>query len=112
MASTSGEAVTGSGWRIFSAEDLASSTPMRRISTDTASPERYSSRPCPKGWWTSGFCPPSWKPSSVTKELPASERLLKASAVMAMEPERSPAKNFPAKSSALRRMPTVPHSVP
>ena len=103
---------TSSGWRIFSREDLPSSTPISKISMDTTRPERYSIRPWPKGWWVSGFCPASWKPSSVTTEDPASERLLKASAVMAMEPERVPAKNFPAKSRTLKKMPTAPQRMP
>ena len=60
----------------------------------------------------SGSRPASRKPSSVTAEDPASDRLLKASAVTAMEPESCPAKNFPANSRMFRAMPTTLHSVP
>ena len=49
---------------------------------------------------------------SVMMEDPASERLLTASAVMATDPETDPARNFPAKSSALSAMPTMPDSLP
>lgn len=79
---------------------------------ETASPERYSARPWPKGWSGSGILAAMRKPSSVTTEEPASDRLLNASAVMAMEPERVPAKNFPAKSSRFRPIPTAPQRMP
>ncbi len=45
-------------------------------------------------------------------EEPASERLLKASAVMATEPAREPASSFPENSSTFKRMPTAPQSIP
>ena len=79
---------------------------------ETIKPEMYSSRPWPKGCSGSGFCPASLKPSSVTMLAPASERLLKASAVMAMEPESVPASSLSAKSSTLKPMPTMPQSIP
>ena len=104
--------MTSSGWRTLPIDSFPSSTPISRISAETARPEIYSIRPWPKGWWMSGFCPARWKPSSVTREEPASERLLKASAVMAMEPESCPARNFPAKSSRFSAMPTAPQRTP
>ena len=106
------EKVTAAGWRILSTEDLASSAPISRIRPATTRPEMYSIRPWPKGWPASGFFPARRKPSSVTTEEPASDRLLKASAVMAMEPLRLPAASFPANSSRFRAMPTKPHSAP
>ena len=106
------ENVTASGWSILSKEDFASSTPINRISPATISPEMYSMRPCPKGWSVSGFLPASRKPSSVTAEEPASDRLLKASAVTAMEPDSCPAKNLPINSRMFSAIPTAPHSVP
>ena len=112
IPSASAENATSSGWRILSKEDLASSTPISRINPATTRPDMYSIRPCPKGWSVSGFRPASRKPSSVTAEEPASDRLLKASAVTAMEPESCPAKSFPANSRIFRTMPTTPHSVP
>ena len=66
MPATSAPDSTGAGWRIFSSEDLPSSRPISKISTDTARPERYSIRPWPKGWSESGFCPASWKPGAET----------------------------------------------
>ena len=62
-----------------------SSMAMIRMATDTNSPDKYSIRPWPKGWWGSGFCPAIWKPTKVMREEPASDKLLKASAVMAKE---------------------------
>ena len=93
-------------------ELLPSSTPMSRITMDTTRPDMYSNLPWPKGWCRSGAWAASLKPSRVTTELPASDRLLKASAVMAMEPLTTPARAFPAKSSRFRAMPTRPHSTP
>ena len=112
MAITRGEAVTGAGCRILVREDWSSSQPISNISTATPRPERYSIRPWPKGWWASGFCPARWKPSRVMAEEPASERLLKASAVMATEPARVPASSFPANSRMFRKMPTAPQRTP
>ena len=40
---------TADGWRIFSTDVLASSTPIRRMRPATMRPETYSSRPWPKG---------------------------------------------------------------
>ena len=42
---------------------------------------------------------------------PASDRLLNASAVMAIEPLSSPARNFPAHSSRFNAIPTSPLSI-
>ena len=112
MASTSGEDTISSGLRIFFSEDFPSSTPISRISPATARPEMYSMRPWPKGCSGSGLRPASRKPSSVTKDEPASDRLLKASAVMAMEPLMVPANSFPTNSSRFSPMPTAPQSWP
>lgn len=43
---------------------------------------------------------------------PASERLLKASAVTAIDPEKTPAANFAANSNKLRKIPTPPQRIP
>ena len=45
---------TRAGCRILFRDSLASSTPISKISMDTARPERYSARPWPKGWPGSG----------------------------------------------------------
>ena len=112
MPATTGVKLVSSGCRILSKEEVTSSKPMRMISRETNRPVRYSILPCPKGCPGSGFCPAILKPTSVIREEPASERLLKASAVMAMELLRSPAKNFPRKSTAFRPIPTAPQSTP
>ena len=112
MPTDSQEKSTASGWRIFSREVRASSTPTSRMAAATRSPVRYSMRPWPKGWSSSACLAARRKPARVTTEEPASERLLKASAVTAMEPVSSPARNFPAERSRLRRMPTPPERRP
>ena len=79
---------------------------------DTSRPDTYSMRPWPKGWLGSGFWPAILNPIRVMMEEPASERLLKASAVMAMELLTVPARNFPAKRQRFRKIPTAPHRIP
>ena len=49
MPTDSQEKETASGARIFSRDDLTSSSPTSRMATATTSPERYSMRPWPKG---------------------------------------------------------------
>ena len=106
------EKATSSGWRIFPTALLNSSTPTSMMATDTASPARYSIRPWPNGWSSSAFCPARRKPTRVTREEAASDRLLKASAVTDTEPVMTPAINFPRESNRFSRMPTIPDMVP
>ncbi len=103
---------TGCGWRILSKDVRTSSKAMIRIAAETKRPDRYSILPCPKGWWGSGFCPAIWNPTKVIREEPASDRLLKASAVMAMEPLSRPARNFPANNKMFSPIPTLPQRTP
>lgn len=112
MITETTENETGSGWRIFSIELLPSSRPTSRMTSETSSPVRYSSRPWPKGWPSSAFWPASLKPTSVTTDEPASDKLLNASAVMEIEAESTPAQSLPAESSRLSRMPTTPDRTP
>ena len=72
----------------------------------------YSMRSWPKGCSSSAGLLESLKLRMVITEEPASDRLLNASAVMAMEPLKTPARYFPANSSTLRRIPTMLHSIP
>ena len=69
-------------------------------------------RPWPKGCSESGFFDAILNPSIETREEAASDRLLKASAVMATEPARVPAINFAAKRTIFRKIPNVPHKTP
>ena len=64
----------------------------------TINPDTYSILPCPKGCLESAFIPPSLNPSIVTKEEAASDRLLNASAVIAIDWLIVPAINLPANS--------------
>ena len=68
-------------------------------------PVRYSIRPWPKGWSLSGFLEASKKPSKVMTEEPASDKLLKASAIIATEPEIKPAKYLAANKRMLSIIP-------
>lgn len=77
-------------------KDSTNSTAITNMARETSAPEMYSIRPCPKGWAESGFCPAILKPTSVITEEAPSDKLLKASAVIAMEPLKKPARNFPA----------------
>ena len=105
-------AAIGCGERMRSIEPLRKSSPTAMMNTATTSPATYSSRPCPKGCSSSAGLAASLKPSSATTEEPASERLLTASAMMAILPEINPTVNFAAKSPTLQTMPTVPASSP
>lgn len=105
-------ASTGSGDIILSMDSKPSCTPTTTMMSDTATPERYSIRPWPKGWPGSGFFAAMRKPSSVMTEEPASDRLLNASAVIAMEPDSRPARYFPRNSRMFRPMPVSEHSMP
>ena len=103
---------TASGSKICSIELRARSKPIIRISIATISPAMYSARPWPNGCSVSFRLPESRKPASVITEDSASDRLLNASAVMAMEPVTAPANAFAPNSSALSAMPTAPQSTP
>ncbi len=112
MITVSRRLSTAFGRRIFITEDFASSSPIRRMMTATANPDRYSILPCPKGCPELAFKPENLKPVKVIRDEPASERLLKASAVTAMEPLTMPARYFPANSRTLREIPTRLHKIP
>ena len=71
---------------------------------DTIRPDMYSNLPCPKGCFVSGFIPANLNPMRVMSDEPASERLLKASAVIAMEPASVPARSLPANRRIFRKI--------
>ena len=54
----------------------------------------------------------SLKPNKVTRDDPASDKLLKASAVIAIELLIVPAINFPANNNTFRKIPRAPQSRP
>ena len=87
---------------------------MPRNSTiiDTRSPVTYSYLACPNGWSLSGGVLESLNPTSVTTLLPASDRLLIASAIMVMLPPMIPATIFITNKIALLTMPTMPAHTP
>ena len=85
---------------------------MRMMTMETPNPETYSMRPCPKGWSASAFIPENLNPTREIKDDPASDRLLNASAVIAMDPLITPARYFPANRNTLSAMPTIPQSMP
>ena len=97
---------------IFIIESLISSYAIRRIAAATINPDTYSIRPWPNGCSESGFAPASLNPISVTAEDPASDRLLNASAVTAIEWLIVPAKNLPQKSRIFKKIPTIPQRIP
>ena len=111
-ATSAGENEMGCGCKMRSNDDRASSAPMTKISAATARPEMYSMRAWPYGWSRSAGFSASLKPSSVTTELDASDRLFTASAEMEMLPESVPTMSFAMHKSTLHAMPTAPASLP
>ena len=103
---------TASGARIFSTDERARSKPISTMTMATISPATYSARPWPKGCSTSWRLPETLKPISVITDEPASDRLLNASARMAMEPVIVPASHLAANSTMFSATPSTPHSVP
>ena len=102
----------GSGWRIFSMEDCINSYPINKMRIETINPEMYSIRPCPKGWSESGFWPAILKPIKVMIDDAASDKLLNASAVTAMELLSTPAKNLKPNNKRLKKIPHPPQTIP
>ena len=82
------------------------------MSAETISPVMYSIRPWPNGRSGAGFALANLKPTSISTALPASARLLKASAMMATEPVRMPMNSLAANSSTLNAIAAMLHSVP
>ena len=103
---------TGVGCSTLTTDSFSSEKPMPRMVTLTASPARYSYRAWPKGCSASGALLASRKPTRLTTLDEASERLFRASAVMAMEPNRVPTVSLPRHSSRLHTMPTTPARLP
>ena len=85
MTIISEEKSVAEGCRIFWKESLISSYAIIKIAAETTIPDKYSILPCPNGCSISGLVPASLNPIRVTRDEPASDRLLNASAVIAME---------------------------
>ena len=85
---------------------------MRIITAATASPDMYSILPCPNGCSLSGFMPANLNPIRVISDDPASDKLLNASAIIAIEPHRKPVRYFPAKRQRFKPIPTTLQSDP
>ena len=75
-------------------------------------PAMYSMRPWPKGCSGSAFFAESLKPSIEIMEEAASDKLLNASATIAIDDDIVPAMNFAVKSKMLRKTPNPPHRMP
>ena len=68
----------------------------------------YSMRPCPKGWSSSAFFPAIFEPTTEITELPASDRLLKPSAMIDTELMMMPREILNTKRSRLHTIPVRP----
>ena len=106
------EKTDGTGFLIFSIEDLISSKPIISTMKPTTSAATYSILPWPNGCSLSGFIPAILKPTRVTMFEPASERLFSASPVIAMLRLTVPIKNFAAARIIFTIMPVTPLSIP
>ena len=103
---------TGVGVTHFSIDDLRRVAPINKIMTDTRSPVTYSYLAWPKGWSLSGGVLDSLNPTSVTTLLPASDKLLIASAMMVMLPPIMPAMSFIVQRMPFVMMPKMPAQIP
>ena len=103
---------TGVGCSTLTTDSFSSEKPMPRMVTLTTSPARYSYRAWPKGCSASGALPASLKPTRLTTLDEASDRLFRASAMMAMEPNRVPTVSLPRHSSRLHATPTQQARLP
>ena len=101
-----------SGFVILSMESVRRLNPTNIIMKETANEEIYSKRPCPKGWSLSGRLLLIFAPSILTSDEPVSERLLKASDVIAMLPIREPMKSFSPNRKRLQIIPRIPPRTP
>ena len=79
---------------------------------ETPKPDTYSILPCPNGWSASAFMPENLNPTREINDDPASDRLLNASAVMAIDPLITPARYLPANRQTLSAIPTMLQSIP
>ena len=96
----------------MSIEPVSSSNPTRSTRNDTIIEATYSIRACPKGCARSAGLAEMRKDTSEIICEPASERLLKASAVIEIAPASVPTVSLPAKSSRLTMTPTTLAMVP
>ena len=79
-----------SGFIIFFTDSTKEVIPAYRTIIDISIALRYSIRPYPNGCFLSGSLPASFVPIIVIRELPASDMLLTASSIIAIEFVSSP----------------------
>ena len=103
---------TVSGCNILKMELFNNSNPISNIASEIKSPAIYSNLPCPNGCSKSGFFPENRNPIKEIKEEKASDKLLKASAVIATEPLSTPAMYLNKNKRIFKQIPTIQHNVP
>lgn len=99
------EMFISSDLNIFATELLPSSKPISIMTKDIIKPETYSILPCPKGCSLSAGEPAILNPMNDITDEPASDKLLKASAVTDTAPESIPTKSLPINRQILSAMP-------
>ena len=93
-------------------ESLRNVIPRTITRTATTSPATYSVLPCPNGCSASGGAPEIRKPMAVISPVPASERLLTASAAIAILPAYTASVILTTASTALHTIPVIPLMIP
>jgi len=96
-----------SGDLILPMESFRKVNPTSNTRKDTMSAEIYSIRPCPKGCSSSAGLLAIFTPTKLISDEPASDRLLKASAVTDTLCTISPTINFTMNKNTLHKMPTM-----
>ena len=98
---------TAVGCSTLTTDSFSREKPMPSTVTLTTSPARYSYRAWPKGCSASGALDASLNPTRLTILDDASDKLFRASAMMAMEPNSVPTASLPRQSRTLHTMPTM-----
>ena len=101
-----------SGFKILSTDDLINCTPTSITIKATKRADKYSILPCPKGCSASAGLFDILKPIIVIIDDAASDKLLNASAEIAIEPTNIPTENFIKNKTKFTMIPTIPPKVP
>ena len=100
--------VIGTGFNILSIDDFTNWIPTSITINATISADIYSSLPCPKGCSLSGGILANLNPTIVITDDAISDKLLNASAIIAILDVNKPTDNFTPNNIKFAIIPTIP----